>query len=55
MVRIASVERIEPRRVPSRRSRGTLRYMSREARRIGAMVDVAWRGRAVAELCRFGV
>jgi hypothetical protein len=38
MVRMARVERMEPRRVPSRRSRGTLRYMSREARRMGAMV-----------------
>lgn len=40
MVMMASVERMEPRRVPSRRSRGTLRYMSREARRMGAIVGL---------------
>ena len=31
MVATAMVERMEPRRVPSRRSTGTLRYMSRLA------------------------
>lgn len=31
MVMTAMVERMEPRRVPSRRSTGTLRYMSRLA------------------------
>mmetsp|Transcript_24387 Transcript_24387/g.52710 ORF Transcript_24387/g.52710 Transcript_24387/m.52710 type:complete len:115 (+) Transcript_24387:1675-2019(+) len=40
MVKTARVERMEPRRVPSRRSTGTLRYMSREARR--TMVEKRW-------------
>ena len=33
MVKTAIVERIEPRRVPSSKSTGTFRYMSREANR----------------------
>ncbi len=40
MVRTAMVERMEPRRVPSRRSTGTLRYMSRLAMK-GRLLMVA--------------
>ncbi len=44
MVKMAMVERMEPRRVPSRRSTGTLRYMSRLAMKGAIVVDVMERG-----------